>query len=56
MLKANTTLLLDINKLPNNWQDILTEYLKVVIDGTPIYIEPDYQGYIHFQEAILEEL
>jgi hypothetical protein len=55
MLKASVVLLLDINKLPDNWQSILQEYLKVVIDGTPIYLEPDCQGYIHFQEAVLQE-
>jgi hypothetical protein len=55
-LRAKLDLLLDINELPDNWESILQEYLKVIIDGTPIYLEPDCQGYIHFQEAVLQEL
>lgn len=56
VVKAQTILMLDIDKLPDNWQDTLKQYLKVVVDGTPIYIEPNCNGYITFQEATLMEL
>ena len=56
VIKSQVLLMLDINKLPDNWQDTLKQYLKVVVDGTPIYLEPDYNGYIAFQGATLEEL
>jgi hypothetical protein len=55
-LKARLNLLLDLNELPDNWERILQEYLRATIDGMPIYLEPDYQGYIRFQKVTLEQV
>ena len=56
MLQVNTKLLIDMNRLPDNWQAIIGDYITAIVEGMPVYLEPDYLGYIHLQEVLVEQV